>query len=116
MQLRFPVRRPSCISSVNSRPLTDLPLDHYDDDVITPNQILIGRSSADAPMGGELDTDLVLRKQWRASQRLADVFGGTWVRSYLPNLTLRPKWNKMGRELRVGDIVLLADGNQPRNS
>lgn len=101
---------------VNSRPLTELPMDHCDDDVITPNHLLIGRSSADAPVGKFDDNDLILRKQWRASQRLADVFWTIWVRSYLPSLTLRPKWQKMGRKLSIGDVVLIADANEPRNS
>lgn len=101
---------------VNSRPLTELPLDHSGDDVITPNHLLIGRSSADAPIGKFTDQDLLLRKQWRAAQRLADVFWSTWVRSYLPTLTLRPKWHKLGRKLSVGDVVLVADGNEARNS
>lgn len=79
---------------VNSRPLIDVPLNHSDEDVITPNHLLIGRSSADAPLGMFNDKDLLLRKQWRASQRLADVFWATWVRSYLPNLTLRSKWRR----------------------
>lgn len=74
---------------INSRPLTQLPLELTDDDVITPNHLLICRSSADAPIKQFNDTALILRKQWRAAQRLADdFFWSTWVRSYLP--TLRP--------------------------
>lgn len=101
---------------VNSRPLTELPLTCAGDEVITPNHLLIGRSSADAPIGQFTDSDLILRKQWRAAQRLADVFWSTWVRTYLPTLTLRPKWHKLGRKLSIGDVVLVADANEPRNS
>lgn len=101
---------------INSRPLTDVPLNHTDEDVITPNHLLIGRSSNVAPMGKFDDSDLILRKQWRASQRLADVFWKQWVKLYLSSLTLRSKWHTQGRKLSVGDVVLIADSNEPRNT
>lgn len=102
--------------TLNSRPLTDVPLDNLDDDAITHNHLLLGRSSKIAPFGEFEIKDVQLRKQWRASQRLADMFWSLWVKSYLPSLTLRSKWHKIGRKLAIGDLVLMADSNQPRNS
>lgn len=100
---------------INSRPLVDVPLDHEQDEAITPNHLLIGRSSSAAPFGQFDDSDILLRKRWRASQRMADVFWTKWVKQYLPNLTLRSKWRQRGRKMLVGDIVLLADPGAPRN-
>lgn len=102
--------------TLNSRPLTDVPLEHIDDDAITPNHLLMGRSSGMVPFGEFNENDVHLRKQWRASQRLADMFWALWVKSYLPSLTLRSKWHKVGRKLAVNDLVLVADSNQPRDS
>lgn len=91
-------------------------MNHSDDEAITPNHLLLGRSSAFAPFGSFTNDDLLLRKKWRASQRMADVFWSKWIKEYLPNLTLRSKWCQRGRKLSVGDIVIIADPNSCRNS
>lgn len=105
---------------INSRPLTQLPLELTDEGVITPNHLLICRLSADAPIEQFNDTALILRKQWRAAQRLADVFFGQpgFVPTFLlyDLLLLRPKLHKLGRRLTVGDVVLIVDSNEPRDS
>ena len=37
------------------------------------------------------------------------------MREYIPALQIRSKWNQKQRNLRIGDIVLVADDNVPRN-
>ena len=80
--------------SVNSRPLTHVSFDHSDQEALTPNHFLIGTRSSLQPTGNFTDDDLCLRRQWRISQRLSDLFWRRWIREYLPYLTKRTKWEK----------------------
>ena len=45
---------------------------------------------------------------------MADIFWRRWTREYLPTLLERKKWNVKKRNLRVGDVVLIANENYPR--
>ena len=38
-----------------------------------------------------------------------------WLREYVPSLQETQKWNQVRRNLRIGDLVLIADDNVPRN-
>ena len=55
-----------------------------------------------------------MRRRWRQIQYLADLFWTRWTKEYLPLLQSRQKWLKAERNVRVGDIVLIADST-PRN-
>lgn len=59
---------------INSRPLFESSIDPDEEEALTPNHFLIGRSSSSAPISNFTDSDLILRKQWRTSQLLADIF------------------------------------------
>lgn len=100
---------------VNSHPLTHVSTDHNDMESLTPNHFLLGMSG-NMPIPGMFDdSDLILRKQWRKSQRFADQFWKRWVREYLPVLTRRTKWHQQTKPIQIGNLVLVADGNLPRN-
>ncbi|XP_060805706.1 uncharacterized protein LOC132902874 [Amyelois transitella] len=101
---------------INSRPLTYVPLDHDDDLPLTPNDFLFMKTdSHDYPFGVFTDYDL-LRRTWRESQRLADLTWKRWVKEYLPTLNRRDKWYRDNdRPLIVGDLVVIADDQLPRN-
>ena len=58
----------------------------------------------------ELDS----RKRLRQTQALADHIWKRWLTEYLPSLTVRHKWTKEDRNLRVNDMVLLVDEHLPR--
>ena len=60
-----------------------------DGETLTPNHFLLGRSLASAPIREFCDSDLILRKQWRTSQKMADTFWQRWLKEYLPTLTKR---------------------------
>lgn len=62
------------------------------------------------------DSDMYLRKQWRKAQRLADMYWRRWVKEVLPDLLPRRKWNEEVKPLQVGDLVLIADPDSPRNT
>ena len=102
---------------VNGRPLTHVSLDSCDDEALTPNHFLIGKTDASLPTPGCFtDRDTIdLRKQWRTSQRLIDIFWARWLRGYLPTLARRTKWHAKTDPMKEGDLVIVADGNMPRN-
>lgn len=60
--------------SVNSRPLTHVPIDPRDPEALTPNHFLIGSSSGEIRLGNVYKHDICSRKQWRAAQYFADCF------------------------------------------
>ena len=53
---------------------------------------------------------------WRRAQHIADVFWKQWVREYLPQLQQRTKWKAKERNLKPGDVVMLADMDSPRGA
>ena len=90
--------------TVNSRPSTFVLLDVDDPEVITPNHLLLRRY--------ELAVDNP-RKIWTNAQRLADDFWCRWKKEYLPTLLARVKWTSEGRDIRVGDVVLIMNNQLP---
>jgi hypothetical protein len=98
----------------NSRPLCPNSDDAKDMEAITPNHLLLQRPTATLPPGNFEDSDLVSRKKWRQTQILADHYWKRWLREYLPNLQKRQKWNKLQRDLAVGNLVLIVEDNVPR--
>ncbi|XP_037976042.2 uncharacterized protein LOC105390026 [Plutella xylostella] len=100
---------------VNSRPLTHVSVEPGSSEALTPNHFLLG-SSSNLPVLGEFcESDLYLRKQWRISQRLADMYWSRWVKEFLPELIPRRKWTDEVPPIKVGDLVVIVDGNAPRN-
>jgi hypothetical protein len=91
---------------MNSRPLTKLSDDANDLEALTPNHLLLLKGNnpvvADKPTGN-------LTRRWKQVQHLADTFWKRWLTEYLPALQERQKWFSKGRDLRVGDLVLLTD-------
>ncbi|KAL0821975.1 hypothetical protein ABMA28_005363 [Loxostege sticticalis] len=100
---------------VNSRPLTHVSVDPLSQEALTPNHFLLG-SSSNLPQPGVFDDgDLYLRKQWRTSQRLADLFWSRWLKEVLPALLTRQRWQREGVQFKVGDLVVVVDPTSPRN-
>ena len=60
--------------------------------------------------------DLHTRKWWRRVQHIVNEFWSRWHKEFLGRLQERQKWNKITRNFQVGDIVLLKEEQQPRNS
>ncbi|XP_063367679.1 uncharacterized protein LOC134656091 [Cydia amplana] len=100
---------------VNSRPLTHVSVEPGSDGALTPNHFLLHSPPNTPALGAFDDSDLFLRKQWRTSQRLADMYWQRWVKEYLPELLPRRKWNTEQTPLKVGDLVLVVDPGAPRN-
>ncbi|XP_072172491.1 uncharacterized protein [Diadema setosum] len=71
---------------------------------------------SDAAPGTFDAKDVYGKRRWKQMQYLADLFWRRWVKEYLPSLQQRQKWLQPGRNLQVGDIVLIADETAPRCS
>lgn len=103
-------------SIINSRPLTVISSDVNDPYPLSPNQILTMKTSIVLPPPGKFQhNDVYMRRRWRRVQYLCNLFWSRWKREYLPTLQERTKWNKVKRNLKVDDVVLVKDENAPRN-
>ena len=102
------------VSILNSRPLTQNSDSALDEQPLTPNHLLHLRPCQGLPPGIFDKDDLSCRRAWRQVQYLANLFWLRRTREYLPNLLERKKWNTLGRNLEIGNLVLLADKSFPR--
>lgn len=101
---------------VNSRPLTHLESDPNDEESLTPNHFLIGRSCGSTIIGDFDDIHLVGKADWKSAQRLADHFWKRWLKEYLPALRARPLCGRKLPDPEKGDIVIIADASLPRTT
>ncbi|XP_065076520.1 uncharacterized protein LOC135700058 [Ochlerotatus camptorhynchus] len=100
---------------LNARPLTHVPIDDEAAPALTPNHFLLGSSDGSKPLT-TIDADTaVLQRGFPTSQWLANLFWKRWIRDYLPDITRRSKWHMKMKPLQVGEIVVIADHENPRN-
>ena len=101
---------------MNDRPITVLSQDVKDPEPLTPNHLLQMKRRPTLPPGLFDKSDTYSRRRWKQTQYMADLFWKRWTREYLPLLQERQKWNKVKKNLKHGDIVLIIDESSPRNS
>ncbi|XP_053662228.1 uncharacterized protein LOC128711380, partial [Anopheles marshallii] len=101
---------------INSRPLTYVPLDEESDSPITPNHLLLGSSDGSKPAACFDDSPTGIRTSLGALHVNAEIFWKRWIADYLPTLTRRTKWFDSVPPIKEGDVVLIVDGNLPRNT
>lgn len=101
-------------SMVNGRPLTYVSMDGRYFDPLTPNHLLLGCANANMSPGRFQEKERNSRKRWRQAQTMADHFWNRWRREYIPSLMTRSKWREDKRNLKVGDVVLMAEDSTPR--
>ncbi|CAG7733835.1 unnamed protein product, partial [Allacma fusca] len=101
---------------INNRPLTHVSVDPSDPECLTPNHFLIGRKLGHNVPGRFGDGNFNLRSQWRLVQELSEKLWSRWLKEYLPTLARRTKWHQHTAPTKVGDIVVIADKDGPRNS
>ena len=94
-------------SIINDRPLTAISDDPKDLEPLIANHVLL-RQEASLPSG-------LFEKSQLQVQYLANVFWYRWKREYLPLLQERQKWLRPRRNFSVGDTVIIADEQSPRN-
>ncbi len=99
---------------MNSRPLTKSSCDPKDEDVLTPNKLLLLKNDRALPYGVYDPKDEYVNRWWKQAQRLSNLFWKRWLREYLPTLQQRQKWVSLKDNLQIGDIVLVMDERLPR--
>lgn len=100
-------------NTLNERPIGLLPGDDSDISVLTPNSLLLGRSTAKNP-GGWQHLSASLSNRCHLVQQISDLFWAKWVELCAPFLIVQRKWHRAGRNLQVGDVVLILDRNTLR--
>ncbi|XP_075163287.1 uncharacterized protein LOC142235924 [Haematobia irritans] len=94
-------------SCLNSRPLCPISSDPADSNALTPAHFLIGEATNCIPDDDLLEINIDRLSRWKMVERLKQNFWHRWHKEYLCRLQSRPKWNKIERNIRVGDLVLL---------
>lgn len=97
---------------INCRPLTFISIDETDDEPLTPNHFLIGCAGGAEPSLNDVTKNEASRQQWKKVQFLAKNYWDRWLHEYLPTQAKRSKWTDAIKNVKVGDIVLIADDNQ----
>ena len=103
-------------SIVNGRPITKVSDDPRDLEALTPSHLLLLHPRSSIPPGRISRSDNSSMRRWRQVQYLADLFWRCWLCEYLPSLQQRKKENKLQRNVKVNDIVLVLDEKTPRCS
>ena len=101
---------------LNSRPITKASTDPNDLEALTPNHLLLLKTTPSLPPGQFQKEDLYARRRWRQVQYMSDLFWKRWIMEYLPQLQERQKWSNIRRNFTPGDIVIIVDDSAPRNS
>ena len=98
---------------VNQRPIGRVPNDPDDGAYLCPNDILLGRATPEVPQGPFNDTKNP-RHRFQFVQRIVESFWRRWNRDVFPALVPRKKWQVEKRDVRVDDMVIVADSNAIR--
>ncbi|XP_054272891.1 uncharacterized protein LOC128993157 [Macrosteles quadrilineatus] len=95
---------------INSRPLTNVPIDPLDPVPLTPNHFLRDAFKID------INEDKLCRRQLTRVKTLLDNFWKRWIHEYLPCLTRRCKWHKRTVPPEVDDLAIIVDEDNARNT
>lgn len=79
------------MNKINSRPLTEISIDHEDEPALTPNHFLFGTDSNTVVPGIFTDKDECSKSMYRRARHLANQLWARWVREYVPILMNRSK-------------------------
>ena len=99
---------------INDRPISSVSNDPRDLHALTPSMLLLMKCNISIPPGVFDKKDNYVRRWWRQAQYLADIFWRRWIREYLPTLQQRNKWQTKRQDIKIDDIVIIADDNIPR--
>ena len=80
-------------------------------DIITPNHLMLGRSSNILPDDSELASNLPMSARYRLVHHITSAFWKKWSTEVSPSLVVRQKWHKKSRNLCVGDLIMICDSS-----
>ena len=94
---------------LNERTLGVMPGTDSEISILTLNCLLLGRSKSKNPGGYAANSSL--RARITLIERITDQFWKHWTSLYAPTLIKQSKWLQVRRNLKVGDVVVMADLN-----
>ena len=98
---------------LNERPIGVKPSVDSVINALTPNSLILGRATASNPMGWQpYETNIATR--CHLVQSVVEDFWKRWTELYAPALVVQRKWHTATRNLRPGDVVIVADKNTLR--
>ena len=102
-----------CANICNERPIgMSKPREDGSYSLITPNQLIHGRSINDLPDDVELADELAVKSRYRIIQHVTTSFWNRWSSEVSPGLVHRQKWHRKGRNLQVNDVVLIVEATK----
>ena len=102
-------------SVINNRPITRVPGEPGDLEALTPNHLLLLKVKPILPPVLAEETGPYVKRRWKQIQYMADIFWKRWSKEYVAQLQERQKWALPKPNVKVGDIVLVANDAVPRN-
>lgn len=102
---------------INARPLVAVSSDPDYPNVLSPSLLLTRKANTDTEPFDNLHMSVkdMYKAQWRHVQVLGEQFWKQWKKQYIQTLQTRQKWYKPRRNLQIGDVVLMRDGDTHRN-
>ena len=101
-------------SIINSRPIGIITgSDPRCPDPITPNHLVLGRSTSDVATGAYDNTRNVNRR-YKQALNLVENWWSNWYERVLPSLVPSYKWLLRHRNVKVGDVCLIRYKNEVR--
>jgi len=98
---------------VNERPIGRHPTSTDDGAYLSPNDLLLGRSTKEIPNVLFSNTSN-LHIRHRFTQKIVNAFWKKWTQNFFPSLIIQQKWHTASRNVKVGDVVIIQDSNQVR--
>ena len=77
--------------------------------VLTPNSLLMGRSTNAVPDDSNLALHMKKSERYELIQHVTSDFWYRWTQQVTPEAVIRQQWHEKGRNLKIGDIVLVHD-------
>ena len=99
---------------INSRPITPVNDDINNFQPLTPNRFLIGRPRLYYRQRIFTEKELNSKREWKVTQALLEIFWKRFLKEYVPSLTVSTKWNKLHRNFKANDLVLIQTENTSR--
>ena len=101
---------------INSRPIGTTPSsDPECPTALTPNDLLLGRSSNEVP-NGPFESSPTIARRFKFVQSLVDDWWQRWYESVLPSLVPCYKWHQRHRNVKLNDVCLIRYKSKVRSS